>query len=108
MRKRRCREKQEARRTLPAVYTVEAAGVMAAVLFTIMTLIGQAFRIQAKTLGNFGLHLQVEAERHKIENSEKLKITEAAEGNGWSLEISAPVYRPERFLRMWSLTEGLS
>ena len=67
-----------------------------------------AFRMQAETLGNFGLHLQVETERHKIENSEEFKIIEVVEGNGWSLEISAPVYRPEKFLRMWSLTEGLS
>ena len=99
---------QETRGALPAAYTVEAAGVMAVVLFTIMTLIGQAFRMQAETLGIFGLHLQVETERHKIENSEEFKIIEVVEGNGWSLEFSAPVYRPEKFLRMWSLTEGLS
>lgn len=101
------KERQE-RTALPAAYTVEAAGVMAVVFFTIMTLMNQAFHLQAETLGNFDLHLQVETERHKIDNSDKFKIIKAAEGSSWSLEISAPVYRPENFLRMWSLTEGLS
>ena len=50
MRKKGRRGKQETRGALPAAYTVEAAGVMAVVLFTIMTLICQAFRMQAETL----------------------------------------------------------
>lgn len=96
------------RKALPAMYTVEAAGVMSAVLFVIMILIHQAFLLNGEITGNFGLHLQVETERHLIDNRKKWNIKKEASGNGWDLEITAPVFRPENFLRMWSLTEGLS
>ena len=51
----------------PASYTIEAAGVMAVVLFTMMVLLNQAFHVHAETTGCFIVHETVERERHKIE-----------------------------------------
>lgn len=93
---------------LEAAYTVEAAGVMAVVLFTVMILINQAFRIHAETTGYFALHEVVERERHAVENRDEAEIVRQAEGSHWSLEITAPVYRPENSLRLWSLAEDLT
>lgn len=93
---------------LTAAYTVEAAGVMAVVLFTIMILINQAFRIHAETTGYFALHEAVEQERHAVENRDEAEIVRRAGGSHWSLEITAPVYRPENSLRLWSLAEDLT
>lgn len=93
---------------LAAEYTVEAAGVMAVVLFTIMILINQAFRLHAETVGCFSLHEAVERERHAVDNREEAEIVRQAEGSHWDLEITAPVYRPENSLRMWSLAEDLT
>ena len=95
-------------KTLRASITVEAAGVMAVVLFTIMVLIGQAMSWNARATGMFALHETVERERHLIEHAEESKISRQAEGNGWSLEITAPVFRPEKMLRMWSLAEDIT
>lgn len=92
-------------RTLPAGYTVEAAGVMAVVFFTIMILVGHAFRIHAETTEVFLLHESVERMRHAIESADEKEITMDAQGCGWSLTISAPVFRPENTLRAWSLAE---
>ena len=92
---------------LAASYTVEAAGVMAVVLFTIMILMGQALRISGETRGMFQLHEQVERVRHEPERKDDRKISIQSEGNGWNLEITAPVFRPENFLRMWSLAEDM-
>ena len=93
---------------LRASYTVEAAGVMAVVFFTIMILMNQAFRLHAETVGNFVLHAAVEQERHAVENRTEAEVVRQAEGRDWSLEITAPVFRPENSLRMWSLAEDLS
>ena len=93
------------RDSLSASYTVEAAGVMAVVLFTIMILMGQAFRLSGETRGLFQLHEQVERVRHEPEHKNDGKISIQSGGNGWNMEISAPVFRPESFLRMWSLIE---
>ncbi len=93
------------RAALPAEYTVEAAGVMAVVLFTIMTLLHQAFHVRAETVGVFTVHEQVERERHEIAHSDEKEITHEGQGQRWSVEITAPVFRPEESLRMWSVFE---
>ena len=85
--------------------TVEAAGVMAAVLVTLMVLMGQAMNWSARAAGNFKLHENVERERHQIEHDQENRIQRQADGSDWNLEISAPVFRPENLLRMWSLVE---
>ena len=85
--------------------TVEAAGVMAAVLVTLMVLMGQAMSWSARTAGNFRLHETVERERHQIGHDQEERIQRQAGGRNWSLEISAPVFRQENLLRMWSLVE---
>lgn len=94
-------------RDLPASYTVETAGVMAVVLFTIMILMGQALRLSGETRGMFQLHEQVERVRHEIEHKEDRMISIQSSGNGWELEITAPVFRPENFLRLWSLAQDV-
>ncbi len=93
------------KKELPAGYTVEAAGVMSVVLFTIMVLIGQAFQIRAETSGAFALHEAVEQKRHAVEQIEEQEITMETQGSNWQLEITAPVFRPEDDLRAWSLVE---
>ncbi len=85
--------------------TVEAAGVMAAVLVTLMVLMGQVMSWSARAAGNFRLHETVERERHQIEHDQENRIQRQADGSDWNLEISAPVFRPENLLRMWSLVE---
>ncbi len=92
-------------RELPAGYTVEAAGVMAVVFFTIMVLIDQSFRIRTETVGTFALHEAVEKKRHDLDQIEEQEITMATEGNNWEKEITSPVFRPEDELRAWSLLE---
>lgn len=93
---------------LRASMTVEAAGVMAVVLITLMILMGQAMNWSARASGSFALHETVERERHQIEHAEEEQIKEHANGNSWSLEITAPVFRPEKMLRMWSLAEDMT
>ncbi len=90
----------------PASYTVEAAGVMAVVLFTVMFLLNQAFHIRAETVGKFLLHEAVERKRHEIAHADESEISDSSSGLRWSLEITVPVFRPEESLRMWSLMEG--
>lgn len=94
-------------RTVRASYTVEMAGVMAVVLFTILILLNRAFGFQAETVGYFRLHETVEKERHLIQNMEEKEIKREDSGNGWELEITAPVFRPENSLRIWSLAEDV-
>ena len=93
---------------LQASMTVEAAGVMVVVLTTLMILMGQAMNWSARAAGNFALHETVELERHRIEHAEEEQIKEQAKGNNWELEITAPVFRPEKMLRMWSLAEDMT
>ena len=50
----------------------------------------------------------MERERHRIEHAEEEQIKEQAKGNNWELEITAPVFRPEKMLRMWSLAEDMT
>ncbi|MCD8225627.1 MAG: hypothetical protein LUC99_12420 [Clostridiales bacterium] len=88
-------------------YTVEAAGVMAAVLFAIMLVLGQAFHVHAQTKGSFALHEEVEKERHLVENIDEDEISRQGEGQRWSLQITSPVFRPENSLRLWGMLEGL-
>lgn len=78
---------------------------MAVVLTTLMILMGQAMSWSARASGTFALHETVERERHLTEYAEEEQIKEQAKGNHWSLEITAPVFRPEKMLRMWSLAE---
>jgi hypothetical protein len=86
-------------------YTVEMAGIMAAVLFTMMVILNAAFHVRAEAVGGFTVHEQVERERHSLENMDESEITEQSEGQQWSMEITAPVFRPENSLRLWSLAE---
>lgn len=88
--------------------TVETAGVMAVVLVTLMVLMGQAMNWSARAAGNFRLHETVERERHQIEHAQEERILRQADGTDWNLEISAPVFRPENLLRMWSLAEDMT
>ena len=88
-----------------ASYTVEAAGVMAVVLFAMMVLLNQAFHVHAETAGCFTVHEEVERERHKIENKDESEISRQAQGIRWSLELTASVFSPEDVIRMWSLAE---
>lgn len=91
---------------LNAGYTVEAAGVMSAVLLTIMVLLCSAFHIHHEVLTLMRLHTSVEQARHAISAVDEDEISMEAEGNGGTLAIRAPVFRPENSLRMWSLLEG--
>lgn len=93
------------RRKINAAYTVEAAGVMAAVLLTVLILISGAFHIHEKTVGAMRLHTEVEKERHGVAAIDETNISRTVEGKGWELSITAPVFRPEESLRMWSLME---
>ncbi len=102
------KRKDKDRAALRAGYTVEAAGVMATVFFVIMILMNQAFRLHAETVGYFALHERVEQERHAVENKKETEIVERADGKSWDLEITAPVFRPENSLRLWSLAEDLT
>lgn len=88
-----------------ASYTVEAAGVMAAVFFTMMILLDQAFHMRAETVGGFEVHREVERERHAIENADEAEIAREGGGMRWGVKITSPVFRPEESLRMWSLAE---
>lgn len=92
-------------RRIRASYTVEAAGVMAAVLVTIMILLSTAFHVHEQVTGALKLHTQVEKERHETDAVKDGEVTRQAQGKGWSLEITAHVFRPEESLRMWSLAE---
>lgn len=90
---------------LQASYTVEAAGVMAVLFFTVMILLNQAFHIRAETVGSFQVHEAVEKERHEIVHSNEKEITHSDQGARWSLEVTSPVFRPEEIIRMWSMLE---
>lgn len=93
---------------MDAGYTVEAAGVMSAVLLTIMVLLSSAFHIHQEVLVLMRLHTSVEQARHAVSAVDEDEISMEAEGDGdsGSFVISAPVFRPENSLRMWSLLEG--
>lgn len=95
------------RMKLRASFTVEAAGVMAAVMFVIMVLISQAFRLKAETVGKFSVHEEAERLRHLTEYMEE-EIVCRKTGTGWQLEIELQQFRPEKFLRKWSLVEDRS
>lgn len=86
-------------------YTVEAAGVMAVIFFTIMVLLGHGFRIRAEVVGSFALHETVEQRRHSIAQIAEQNIRLESSGRDWKLEICSPVFRPEETLRAWSLVE---
>lgn len=94
------------RKKFGAGYTVEAAGVMAAVLFTVMIILRAAFFLQAEVSGVMRVHRTVEEERHAAVNKKEKRIEKTEQGNGWSVTISAPVFRPEESLRQWSIMEG--
>ena len=85
-----------------ASYTVEAAGIMAVVFFVIMILLNQGFHVHGETVGCFRVHEEVEWEALDMDEEE---ITRQGQGMRWSLELTAPVFRPEEALRMWSLLE---
>lgn len=87
--------------------TVEMAGVMAIVFFTMMVLLQATFRVRAETVGEFGVHEEVERERHEIIHIEDKEISHEGRGQLWNLCVTAPVYRPEDYLRMWSFAEKI-
>ena len=95
----------ERNRTLPGSYTVEAAGVMAVVLFTVMILLNQAFHMRAETVGIFTVHETVERDRHALEYLNEKDIIRKKSGMRWSMDLTVPVFRPEESLRLWSLME---
>lgn len=103
--KQKVRSFEKEKKCLQASITVEAAGIMSIVLLTIMVLLGQAMRWSSRTAGMFVLHEEIERKRHLIESAEEAKVKEQAYGSGWDLEISAPVFRPEKAMRRWSLVE---
>ena len=86
-----------------ASYTVEAAGIMAVVFFVIMILLNQGFHVHGETVGCFRVHEEVEWD--KALDMDEEEITRQGQGMRWSLELTAPVFRPEEALRMWSLLE---
>lgn len=90
---------------LAGSYTVETAGVMAVVLFTVMILLNQAFHVRAETVGKFTVHEAVERERHEIAYRDRREITKQERGMRWGIELTSPVFCPEESLRMWSLAE---
>lgn len=87
-------------------YTVEAAGVMSVVLLTVMVLLTAAFHIHKEVLESMHLHTLVEQERHAVSSIDKTEISMQAEAGEKVLTITAPVFRPEDSLRMWSLLEA--
>lgn len=93
------------KRRLRAAYTVEATGVMAAVFFTVMLIFQAAFSLNAEIVGIMELHREVEVERHAVSNINEAEIARSVQGKGWSMKITAPVFRPEKSLRMWSVVE---
>ncbi len=86
-----------------ASYTVEAAGVFAIVLFTVLILLGEAFSLRAEAEGKLSTHEEVEYERHLISNIDEKEITRSKKGQNWSALVTLPVFRPENSLRTWSL-----
>lgn len=93
------------KKKLDASYTVEATGILAAVLFTVMVILKAAFSLQAEVSQNMKIHRVVEEERHADVNKDKKRIERSGQGNGFSITISAPVFRPEKSLRQWSIME---
>lgn len=87
-------------------YTVEAAGVMSAVLLTIMILLTSAFHIHKEVREAMRLHTSVEEARHAVTSVDEKEIRMEAETGKGVLVITAQVFRPEDSLRMWSLLEG--
>ena len=85
--------------------TIEAAGVMAVLLFGLGTVIMEAGRIHDEVTGAMVIHEAVEKSRHEKE----LDLKEAAsffQGN-WEKEIQGQRFRPEAFLRKITLIEKL-
>lgn len=78
---------------------------MAVVLFTVMIILRAAFSLQAEVSQIMKIHQMVEEERHAIINKDKQQIEKAWQGIGFNIKISAPVFRPEKSLRQWSIME---
>ena len=113
--------------------TVEAACVMAVILFSLAALIGNAGRIHDETVSAMVLHEAVEKCRHEREISVRdvelffkehkglrlrftdfgISIKEKGEkrtgiamGGNWSKQIEMTAFRPEAFLRKVTLIAG--
>lgn len=91
---------------LNAAYTVEAAGVMSVVLLTVMLLLNTAFHLHREVVASMKLHTSVEQVRHAVSSAGESEIHMQADTGEGILSITAPVFRPEDSLRMWSLLEG--
>ncbi len=115
-------------------FTLEAAGVMAVVFFSLGAALGQAGRMHDRAAGAMVLHEAVEKARHE-KGEDPQKVGEEAqgrmglllsfpgygislgesggryqgrgEGGEWSRVIEAAPFRPEKFLRMITLLDGL-
>lgn len=96
------------KKKLNAGYTVEAAGVMAAVLFTMMIILRAAFSLQTEVSQMMRVHRLVEEDRHAGHNKEKKRVEKSGREGGFYVTISAPVFRPENSLRQWSIMEDES
>lgn len=104
MRRRRPGRQIEMR--LDGSYTVEAAGVMSAVLLTILVLLGAAFQVHREVLESMKLHTSVEKARHAVSSIGEKEINMRRKIGDEELSITAPVFRPEDSLRLWSLLEA--
>lgn len=115
------------KKRLKASYTIEAAYVMAILIFSLSAMILSAYRIHDETAGAMAVQESVEKLRH-IEDREKdrdigirrvyLKneynietkvtgknITGKGKGASWKLEIQTKRYEPKEFLRLFSIAE---
>lgn len=122
------------RRRVKGSLTVEAACVMAMVLFSMSVMLHEAGRIHDETAGAMNLHEAVEKVRHEkyfdgneashraqrhmgrlmsfpsytVEIKRKYgRVHGNGRGGGWNRTIDVKMFRPETFLRKITLIEGL-
>lgn len=84
-------------KSVKAGFTVEAAGVTSAVLISFLVLIRAAIVQSNQIKETMELHQQVEVERHQIETGLSETVTKDF--------ITSSAFRPEQYLRLWSLFE---
>lgn len=93
------------KRRMSGSYTVEAALVMAVVLWTMAAIIQYAYSIGEKTKSAMFLHESLEKSRQEAEES---TVTGNCQSGNWQLEIQMDSFHPEEFLRMTTLLDGLN
>lgn len=92
-----CGDNMKKLKGVKAGFTVEAAGVTAAVLISFLILIKVAIDQSNQIRETMEVHQQVEVERHNIETGLNEKVTKDF--------ITSSAFRPEQYLRLWSLFE---